>query len=438
MRLTLLSVTLALLAAACSEAASPVTTTPGTTTVAVTGTTATTAKPAPTSATTVPRDLAELGAARVRWETAGLDTYSYTFIDDCGECGPELRAPRQIAVWDGQELDPAGLTPTVEEVFGEIERAYETGLSVAVVYDEELGVPLDVAIDIESRPVDGGTHWTIEEVAPNLPGDPVALAELEAARSLWTATRPLAYSYSVAIFCDCPLEGSLYTEVTGDEVTDWELLIEPSEDVTLTPLTIDDLFGDLVDLVAAGEGGLEDVGILIQGSARYSPDLGYPEWVGIDLSIIDEGLAGVDELGLPERIVFTIIDVEVLPAEAPDPGYEAEQELRQARLLWEEQGLTSYTYELVISDLGDATVLGPYVVTVIDGVVVSATLDGIETDVDEAAVGSIDELFEATLDLIMEEEDVSILYNEVLGHPAMIEAFDGEAFLSITNLQPLR
>jgi len=416
MRLTLLIVTLALLAAACSEAAPPVTTTP----------------------TTLPQDLVELGTARARWEAADLETYSYTFTDDCGECGPELSAPRQIAVWDGQELDPAGLTPTVEEVFGEIERAYEAGLSVAVVYDEELGVPLDVAIDIESRPVDGGTHWTIEKMSPDLPGDPVALAELEAARSLWTATRPVAYSYSVAIFCDCPLEGSLHTEVTGDEVTDWELLFEPSGDVTVTPLTIDDLFGDLVDLVAAGEEGLLDVGILIQGSARYHPDLGYPEWVGIDLSIIDEGLAGIDELGLPERIVFTITDVKALPGEAPDPVYEAEQKLRQARLLWDEHGLTSYTYELVISDLGEATVLGPYVVTVIDGVVVSATLDGIETDVDEAQVGSIDDLFEATLDLIMEEEDVSVLYNEVLGHPAVIEDFGGEAFLSITNLQPLQ
>ncbi|MBW2257502.1 MAG: hypothetical protein JRI25_23295, partial [Deltaproteobacteria bacterium] len=378
MRLTQLIVTLALLTASCSEGAPTVTTTP----------------------TTLPSDLAELGAARTRWEAAGLDTYSYTFTDDCGECGPDLSAPRQIAVWDGQVLDPAGLTPTVEEVFSEIERAYEAGLSVAVVYDEELGVPLDVAIDIESRPVDGGTHWTIKKIAPDLPGNPVALAELEAAWSLWTATRPFAYSYSVAIFCDCPLEGSLSTEVTGDEVTDWDLLFEPSGGVTVTPSTIDDLFGDLVDLVAAGEEGLLDVGILIQGSARYHPDLGYPEWVGIDLSIIDDGLAGIDEFGLPERIVFTISDVEALPGEAPDPVYGAEQELRQARLLWDEQRLTSYTYELVISDLAEATVHGPYVVTVIDGVVVSATLNGIETNIDEAPVGSIDDLFEATLNLI--------------------------------------
>ena len=78
----------------------------------------------------------------------GFDSYHYEFENDCGECGPLLySSPGQVVVWDADRFDPVRSSPSVEEMFDEIEAALDEGLNTDVVYDEELGYPVEVDID---------------------------------------------------------------------------------------------------------------------------------------------------------------------------------------------------------------------------------------------------------------------------------------------------
>ena len=115
-----------------------------------------------TTTTTVGSAPAELAAARARWAFFGTTDYTYVFTNDCGECGPASRAPQRVAVLAGQVLAvEAGDKLTVEEVFERIEQALDNGRRVEVSYDPDSGLPRDVQIDMDMRPVDGGTHWML-------------------------------------------------------------------------------------------------------------------------------------------------------------------------------------------------------------------------------------------------------------------------------------
>ena len=52
-------------------------------------------------------------------------------------------------------------------------------------YDPETGLPGDVQIDMDMRPVDGGTHWILEGLTGLAPVESVE--DLLEARRLWDA-----------------------------------------------------------------------------------------------------------------------------------------------------------------------------------------------------------------------------------------------------------
>lgn len=399
-------------------------------TVACSGGSSPASTPTPTPGTT--GALGELESARAKWGAAGLDTFSYTFTDDCGECLPSHRAPRGMAVWDGQELDATGTTPSVEEIFARIETAIDDGQTVEVLYDSDTGVPLDVSIDMHMRPVDGGTHWTVDDIAAALPGDPVALAELEDAQALWALNGPDSYSFVVSVLCDCNLESNLYTEVRDGDVTDWEVLSDPTGPTTITPLTLDDLFRDLRDLVHAGEAGLVEGTIRFSGSARYDEEFGYPVWVGLDIELL-EADPMIEELGLPGRVVFVIENFNALGPATEVPPKDPLLELEAARSRWAAQNPTTYVYELTFHDVQAGDFSGPYRVVVNAGSVASITFEGVEVEIADLPAGTVDQYFDLAEDLLMEGELVGIIYDRAYGYPALLE--DGPAgFISIDNL----
>ena len=253
----------------------------------------------------LPDGYLELEVARDRWSSAALDSYHYVFANDCGECEPFVSAPRQVVVWGSEQYDPGLYAPSVEEIFEEIEQALDAGRSVEVTFDEQLGYPTDVAIDMEDRSFDGGTHWVVDDLEQGLPGDNVSSSIVAQAERLWQVSRPTAYEYTLSVFCDCPLEGSVITRVDGDRVTGSEILYDESNGGTITPLAVDDMFSDLADLMASVDGVVEG-GIQFTGSARFHPDLGYPIWIGLDIEVLadDPVLAG-----LPARMVVTMTNL---------------------------------------------------------------------------------------------------------------------------------
>jgi hypothetical protein len=136
---------------------------------------------ADTSTSVVADSHAALDEARGKWAAVGFGSYHYEFENDCGECGPLLSAPRQVVVWDDDRFDPVRSSPSVEQMFDEIEEALDEGLTTDVVYNEELGYPVEVEIDRDSRPVDGGIRWLVNTLEPGLPGNDVSLSDIAAA-----------------------------------------------------------------------------------------------------------------------------------------------------------------------------------------------------------------------------------------------------------------
>lgn len=112
--------------------------------------------------------LEELETARQRWAAASLDSYHYVFHNDCGECDPSERRPREVVVRDAEPSGPG--QHTVEALFDRVEQAMVDGRSVEVSYHPDLGYPTNLAIDMEDRAFDGGTHWMASDLAPGLPG----------------------------------------------------------------------------------------------------------------------------------------------------------------------------------------------------------------------------------------------------------------------------
>lgn len=113
--------------------------------------------------------LEELAAARQRWAEAALDSYHYVFRNDCGECDPSERRPREVVIRDGTPSGPR--QHTVEALFERVEQAIVDERSVEVTYHPDLGYPTDLAIDMEARAFDGGTHWMASDLGPGLPDE---------------------------------------------------------------------------------------------------------------------------------------------------------------------------------------------------------------------------------------------------------------------------
>ena len=105
----------------------------------------------------------DIGAARARWEAAGIDSYRYTYQKYC-ECQPKAPPQTFVTVSDGRVTDvfhvhadsdrqvPARSGSleyywTIEGLFDLLEAATSRDAVVRMQFDETLGYPLSVYID---------------------------------------------------------------------------------------------------------------------------------------------------------------------------------------------------------------------------------------------------------------------------------------------------
>lgn len=380
----------------------------------------------------------DLAAARLRWAEANVATYRYVFENDCAECDPSARTPHEVVVWAGADFDPGDLAPSVEEMFAEIEAALDADQSVVATFDPDLGYPVDVGIDLESRPVDGGTHWVVRDLSPGLPGDPVSTDVVTLAEQAWLASRPDAYEYTLTVFCDCPLAGSLRTRVEGTTVIGHEVLYDEATGGGVTPISIDSMFSDLADLMASVDGVVAD-GVRFEGSARFHPDLGYPTWVGLDLTVLEPD---PDLALLPARLVVTITDLQAIDIEPEPLPTDQLAELDEARAVWRSSEIDAYRYELTFHGMLSADFTGPFLVTVVDGSVGKVTRDGEPAPEGQITAYTVDDLFELVERSLLAGVESSVTYHEVWGHPVLMAldleamAVDGGLMLSASNLTP--
>jgi hypothetical protein len=395
-----------------------------------------TGEPAVTSTSVVADGYAALDEARGKWAAVGFDSYHYEFENDCGECGPLLSAPREVVVWDADRFDPVRSSPSVEQMFDEIEAALDEGLNTDVVYDEELGYPVEVDIDGDSRPVDGGIRWLVHTLEPGLPGDDVSLSDISAAEQLWKAKRPDAYEYTLTVWCDCPLNGSVVTRIDGDRIVSYDILYDESLGGSITPIAVDDMFSDLEDLMASVGGVVED-GIRFTGSARFDPLLGYPVWVGLDIEVLRDDPV-LEEL--PTRLVVTMTDLRPIDVDRAAGQVELSA-LEEAVGRWAAAGVDTYSYELTIHAMATADYTGPFAVEIIDGEIVSVTRDGSPVSPEVAAGYRVEQIFDMIREAIAGDVEVAVLYNQVLGYPVLVQidlgaiAVDGGLSFSLDQFE---
>ena len=371
-----------------------------------------TTTPAPPETVSASTALDEYTAARQRWSAAGLFSYRFKFENDCGECDPSQRVARQVVVWDNEAttLQQA----TVESLFSQVEAAIRDGRDVVVAYHPEFGHPTDISIDMEAREYDGGTHLLIRDLTPGLPGDEVSLAALEDARRLWENQRPPAYEFRNAIGCDCPLAGTILTQVSDGLIVDWEVEFDDGAGASISPITIDDMFEDLTRMFSSADGVVED-GIRFTGSAAYDPEFGYPVWVGLDIEVLDPD----SELAfLPPRLVFS---VEAFRRIEPVDSSPSPPDVQAARPRWVEADHASYEYQLTAHDIKNATFSETYTITVEDGAVIAVEYRGQPAgDVEVVPTLTIEGLFYLVEEQIAGGADVEGLYHESLGYPVFL------------------
>jgi hypothetical protein len=353
---------------------------------------------------------ADLGAARAQWAAAGLDTYSFEFLDDCGECD---QLPVQSAVvWDGAVMDPLRRVTSIDEAFALIESALDRGAEVDVEYHPELGYPTDLWIDQEARAYDGGTHLVFSAVEPDLPGEPASLELHQTAWDRWRAAGLESYEFSSAVICDCEYQVSMRTTVVDGLVTGFDTRTPEPTDITFSPLTIEQLFSDVEALLSGEDFPLE--GIRVTGSALYDGEYGYPVWIGLDIEVTDPEAAA--EAGFPPRLVMTVSDLNPLVS---DPSGEVEQ----SRARWESFALDGYTFDLVFHDIETADFSDAFMVEVIGGEVVSVVQNGYDFGPDGVeGVGTIDELFDSIASWELAGHSVDVIYDAELGYPAVVIA----------------
>lgn len=365
----------------------------------------------------------ELAAARARWDAAALDTYSFRFVDDCGECMPQ---PDGIAVvWDGEVAAANELTISIESAFDLIASALADGTSVEVTYDRELGYPRDLWIDREARAYDGGIHIGFSEVEPGLPGEPASLASLHEAAERWRTAGIESYEFQSSLICDCDYAATHSTRVVDGRVTSFEVL-PAGADVTVPPVTIDQMLTDLEELFS----GVEVIeGYDVTGSARYDPVDGHPVWVGIDIDVVDPETIG-DAPPLPSRLIMTVDDFVRLEGGA-------DADLAAARARWAEAGLTDYSYDVVFHDVESADYTDPYTVRVERGAIVSVVQNGSDAGSGEVAIPTIDELFELIETARLDGADVDALYDAETGHPSLVVVSRSDGSSEVVSVHDL-
>ncbi|MDH5616932.1 MAG: carboxypeptidase-like regulatory domain-containing protein, partial [Acidimicrobiia bacterium] len=389
--------------------------------------------------TTSPPDespAADLADARVRWASFGAGDYAYQFTNDCGECDPTARSPRRIAVLDGRVLAVHGTDLlTVEQVFESIEQALDAGRRVEVSYDPETGLPRDVQIDMDMRPVDGGTHWTLDMLTSFSPVD--SAEGLRAARLLWAAQGLNNYRFLMKVECDCPENGTFDVKVVDDQVVDVIPLDPEAEASSVTPVTMNRTFDDLEEWFTDRK-TLIDEGIL-DLDVRVDPVMGYPRWMHMDAAFPDEYSARPFTAVVTMELVGPLDPTEFSPK--PDPDDLAAIQL--ARSLWKASGITDYRYTLTVHCECPQEHTGPFEITVHGQRITSATWNGNPLGPDQGTTYAVDEVFTMIDHAVQDGIDVDVTYDPVLGHPQLViinveaVAVDGGLAFTIDNLIPL-
>ena len=209
-----------------------------------------TSSPPAETTTTPPIAEHDFAAARANWHDAGLDTYRFTFEDDCGECMPA--GPRLVVVRGGEAEDPSD--PTVDSLFETIALALGEETSVEVTYHSELGYPTEIWIDREARAYDGGTHWLIRDLEAGLPDPETSTSELEAARQRWIDAGYGDYRYDLVThdIVEASFSAPYTVTVSDGLVLDVEFQGAPEDEQQVPGLTIDDWFELIEEEGAAG------------------------------------------------------------------------------------------------------------------------------------------------------------------------------------------
>lgn len=368
----------------------------------------------------------ELGEARDRWEAAGLATYHYVFINDCGECGES--APRQVVVWDDELIAPDPTGPSMSDAFTMIENAIAEDRPVEASFHPELGFPTEIWIDREARAYDGGTHWLFSDVTDGLPGSPDSIESHREAEARWAAAGVASYEYRLQILCGCYLESEIWNRVENGLIVDWLVDPEPDNEAPVTPTTIEQLLDDIGDLLGTPDGFVE-AGIRTSGSALYDEELGVPMWVGLDIEVLDPDS---EAAFLPPRLVLVVTEFTRIET---DTG----SELGEAVARWKAAGLRDYTYLLTFHDVVEASFGEPVEVVVRDGAVASATSAGEPTEIEGPTPAPIDEYFALIEQWADAGSQVEVIYHSDLGHPVFVGAIhpDGSSTaFSISDLAP--
>ncbi len=120
----------------------------------------------------------ELEVARDQFDGEIGDSYAFTWRYSCGECIAETNRPVRVTVANGAitsmmdletaaavTADSRGGVRTIQAVF-ELVEAAEGGAaaSTTVIYDDELGYPATVSIDVIAEAVDDEYGITITNV----------------------------------------------------------------------------------------------------------------------------------------------------------------------------------------------------------------------------------------------------------------------------------
>ncbi len=378
--------------------------------------TSTVPPPPPDGAT----QLNALESARLLWEAAPAD---YTVSME-GET---------LAVRGDEVVSLAAAeTTTIEEVFGTIERSIRAGAVVDVEYDDELGFPTRVVIDL-----DGDGIPDVDLTFSDLEAMPVVETreELLEAKALWEAQDLDTYRYIFRADCTCPDGGTFDVDVRDNRVTHIVPLDDGAEASLLTPTSIAVAFDDLEEWFT-NSADLIDEGIAAV-DVRMDPALGYPRWFHVEASAIDGG-----PFEGPFSIVVTIdLVLPYVPIDDPDddtPPDEDEQEFLAARARWEEADLADYSYLLTLHCECPLSTSGPFAIKVKGGeprsVIHTGDVEGAHPD-----VVMIDDFFGVIAAAVDAGIDVDVTYDGKLGYPtfAIIDtaavAVDGGLSFSVSD-----
>lgn len=359
--------------------------------------------PETTTTAEASQGLGALAAARAQWDASAPTNYVVTQWDRCDGCPTE---PQTVAVREGEVVSLASTeTETIEDVFATIEDAIRGGADVEVVYDEALGYPTRLVIDL-----DGAGSPDVDLELGELEAMPIVetLEELLAAKQLWEAHNLTSYRYIFRADCTCPDGGTFEVEVRDGDVKAVRPLDAAAETSDLHPTELDAAFTDL-------ETWLVDSGPLIADGllavdVRMDPKYGYPRWFRIEGADIDsERFAGK----------FTLIVTLDLVTTLPAPPSLDLREVTDARARWQRAAVTDYQYVVTVHCECSEDERGPFLITVREGEVVSAarTTDG--RNAPDHAV-TIDGVFDVIELSIAENVDVDVTYDPILGYPVLV------------------